>query len=127
MVINRNGKGDFCQLLPDNILVQNISDFAGGRDDIGHVGHGLLAGQLTVIQNVHAQMHAFITYISARTRNDTGDLLLMLPAKGAAHRLALVSFGHKKSPFSARLRKPPYSLQGSGENYPRSHKLIVSR
>ncbi|MPN31212.1 hypothetical protein SDC9_178686 [bioreactor metagenome] len=85
MVVHRYGQGDLGFVLPNHILVQHALDFLGRgqlvRNFLQTGGAGVLE---PIVQNAHAKLDAFVADAHARSLNHSVNLLLMLPAEGAA-------------------------------------------
>ncbi|MPM48184.1 hypothetical protein SDC9_94908 [bioreactor metagenome] len=94
MIVYRDGQGHFCVVLTDDILIEYFLDFSRSGECLRHIWTGLIIRRFGVFQNAHAQMDAFIADIGSRTRNNTGDLLLMLSAERTANGLSFIVFGH---------------------------------
>ena len=90
VVMNSDGQHALGLFLPDDIIIQHITDFARGRHAIRgpqSAGLGLLADDL------HAQFDTFIANEHGRAGNQLADLVLAFATEGAVERILAVGFG----------------------------------
>ena len=97
VVVHRHGQGHLGVLLANDILVQYIANLPGRGNHVGNVRVQVFLRVVGVVQNAHAQVDALVADISARPRDDAGDLLLVLAAEGTADALSFVVFRHIQS------------------------------
>ena len=91
VVVNRHGQGHFRLILADDVLIQHVLDLPGGRQLIGDIVHRAAVQIVeSVIENAHAKPHTFIADPYAGPLDHPANLLLVLPAEGAAKGLLAV-------------------------------------
>src|SRR5271170_7264329 len=98
VVVNGDRQNALGLGLTYHIIVENLADFARGRDTVlafDQRGLALLA------DDVHAQFDAFIADEHRWPSDELTDFMLALPAEGAIERIFGVAFGlgHRFSPF----------------------------
>ena len=106
MVVNCHRKGNLGIILANDILVQNVTDLPGGRDDIGYIDVLFLQVCSGILQDAHTELDTLIADIGTRTCDDSGDLFLMLTAKGATYRALVVVFRHGFTSKFGRQSRP---------------------
>src|SRR5271167_601766 len=98
MIVDRDRQNALSLGLTDHIVVENLTDFARGRDAVlafDQRGLALLA------DDIHAQFDAFIADEHSRPGDKLATFMLALPAERAIERIFGVAFGlgHRFSPF----------------------------
>ena len=87
MVVDRNGQRYLCAFLSDDVLVEYGLYPMRGRKTFGLGEFGfMLVHVVSVVEQVHAKLHAFVADIRAGSRDYSLDLILVLSAKGAANK-----------------------------------------
>ena len=81
MIVDRDGQGDLCRVLPDDVAVHIGSDLLRGRERIGELQLRGRVGVHLVAQNARTKLHALVADIDVRTCDDAVDLLLTLAAE----------------------------------------------
>src|SRR5271163_3660679 len=97
MIVDRDRQNALSLGLTDHIVVEDLTDFARGRDAVlafDERGLALLA------DDVHAQFDALIANKHRRAGDELADLVLALAAERAIERIFGVAFGlgHRFSP-----------------------------
>ena len=119
VVVYRHRQGHLGLLLADDILVQNGVYLLGCGDDVGdfpgELGSVALQEKGVLPHGRHAQAHALIADIHARTGDDPLYLILMLAAEGTPYSFFLISCHGSTSisisyRLSSTLSTRPYSM-----------------
>ena len=80
VVMNRHRQNTLRALLSDDIIIQNLLNFAWGRDAVTRT-HEL--GFIFLADDIHAQLYTLITNEYVWACNQLTDLMLALAAEGA--------------------------------------------
>ncbi len=94
VVVDRHGQRDLGRLLPDDILVEHLANFARRGDGVGRFQ--LIVRLIAVLQHVHAQADALIADAHARPLDHAVHFVLALAAERAA-KLFFPIFTHKSN------------------------------
>src|SRR5689334_6731274 len=88
MVVDGDGQRPFRGVLPDDIALEEITDFRG----LGQlVKLDVVGVSQFLFDDFVAKVYTFIADIDARARNEFLDLLLTLPAERALQQVTAVS------------------------------------
>ena len=100
VVVNGNGEDLLGSVLPDDILVENLSNFCRFDQPSGN----RLSLFLTLLcDDIVAQIDAFVANVDHRSGNQLVDFVPTLAAKGASKLLlSFVCFCHMGLPMSTR-------------------------
>ena len=94
VVVYGHGQGDLRRLLPDDILIQHVVDLARRGQRVRRLGIVLDVRIVSVVQDLHAEIHALIADAHAAGALDHAvHFPLLLAAERAAQRL-FVFFTH---------------------------------
>ena len=94
VVVDGHGQRDLGRLLPDDILVEHLANFARRGDGVGRFQ--LVVRLIAVLQHVHAQADALIADAHARPLDHAVHFVLALAAERAA-KLFFPIFTHKSN------------------------------
>ena len=88
VVVDGHGQRDLGRLLPDDILVEHLANFARRGDGVGRFQ--LVVRLIAVLQHVHAQADALIADAHARPLDHAVHFVLALAAERAARFIEII-------------------------------------
>src|ERR1035438_6704156 len=93
VVVNRDGQHLLRMVLADHIIVENLADFLRHRNAVARFHQ---RGVLLLLEDVLAQLNAFVANEHGRTGNKLAHLLLALAAERAVERILRIAAGMKR-------------------------------